>query len=532
MTIDDSLNAHYAELDLAIQNAEKNPDGVYLAFERFNSSGGGDREQTALFLAAYFDHPDPVVQFGVHRTMGDVVCWAKNDPAGLEHYDRAIAAIDAAQKRLTVYYASGAMNDVYRLKVIACEHCRRPEEAKKTALDGTRHFMEAGPCDYSAAWLYHYCVTQVLGPGQEKESLRICDAFIAGMNGPHRFISDKTARVRGKREELVATLDGRPVPDLGGLRLASGTGPLEFHVGSERCMIMLGLAATDGRLWLASPQGPSMRWGTALWYRPDLDETQSVSSVTDPVCCVAATRDFAFFGGLRDGLYKLDRDGRLLKHYRRNDGAFPIERIVDLCAGGGKIYVCYSNGSRDGVAVVDPATDNLTVLASSTREAQPQSEPVADVLRVWWDAATPRLYASSHDRSHWYYPPLLCQYAWTPDGKTWERLTGEEAPRSVVSQGDEALVVRVRGKQVEFRFPRTGQTVEAEVPLPSLMGDPAWDEHRIWVPSAAGLYEIDRGTARITWLAYQNDTLFFSALKHAGRLYVATSRGLYYREIP
>ena len=72
LTIDDSRNTFYAELDKAIQNAEKNPDGVYLAFERFNSSGKGDHEQTALFLAPYFDHPDPVVQFGVHRTMGDV----------------------------------------------------------------------------------------------------------------------------------------------------------------------------------------------------------------------------------------------------------------------------------------------------------------------------------------------------------------------------------------------------------------------------------------------------------------------------
>ena len=176
------------------------------------------------------------------------------------------------------------LDDIYRLKIIACEHCRRPEEAKKTALAGTRRFMEAGPCNGSAAWLYHYCVTQVLGPGQEKEaSSASCDAFIAGMNGPHRFTSPLAARVLGKREgSPVTALMAGPFRTWEVLRLASGTGPREFYREGERCMIMLGLAATDGRLWLASPQGPSMRWGTALWYRPDLDETQSVSSVTVP----------------------------------------------------------------------------------------------------------------------------------------------------------------------------------------------------------------------------------------------------------
>ena len=34
------------------------------------------------------------------------------------------------------------------------------------------------------------------------------------------------------------------------------------------------------------------------------------------------------------------------------------------------------------------------------------------------------------------------------------------------------------------------------------------------------------------WATYPNGPLFFSVLKHGNRLYVATSRGLYYREIP
>ena len=69
------------------------------------------------------------------------------------------------------------------------------------------------------------------------------------------------------------------------------------------------------------------------------------------------------------------------------------------------------------------------------------------------------------------------------------------------------------------------------MPVPSLMGEPAWDEQRIWVPSASGLYEVDRATGHVNWLAYQEGNPFFSVLKHGHRLYIATARGLFYREL-
>ena len=72
----------------------------------------------------------------------------------------------------------------------------------------------------------------------------------------------------------------------------------------------------------------------------------------------------------------------------------------------------------------------------------------------------------------------------------------------------------------------------ATVPLPLMMGEPAWDERRIWAPTASGLYEIDRRTGKVRWVAYQDDTLFYCVLKQGGRLYIATSQGVYYSEIP
>ena len=74
---------------------------------------------------------------------------------------------------------------------------------------------------------------------------------------------------------------------------------------------------------------------------------------------------------------------------------------------------------------------------------------------------------------------------------------------------------------------KADQTVKAVVPVPTHIGEPAWDLERIWVPTASGLYEVDRATGQVKWLAYEANNRFFSLLKADGRLYVATSRGLY-----
>ena len=128
---EDSPATCYAELDLAIRNAEKNPDGVFLGFERFDSMGKGSFEENTAFLTRYVDWPDPVVKFVVHKKLGNLLCWQKQDPAGLKHFDRAIEVMEAACKRLTVYYRVEALHDIYRLQDDACEHCGRPEEAEE-----------------------------------------------------------------------------------------------------------------------------------------------------------------------------------------------------------------------------------------------------------------------------------------------------------------------------------------------------------------------------------------------------------------
>ncbi len=209
----------------------------------------------------------------------------------------------------------------------------------------------------------------------------------------------------------------------------------------------------------------------------------------------------------------------------------PGDRILAACEGGGRIYFVFQGSPLQGVAVLDTATDKISVLAPSRREATQEAEPVSGISRVRWDAATPRLYACGYFGYSNNLPMLVREYGWSPQGKAWQQYPIKDAPRFVVSHGNEALLVRVAGDQTEFLFVKARQKVTAAVPVPSLMGEPAWNERGIWVPTSSGLYEVDRATGHVSWVAYQDGNSFLGTLQHGNRLYVATARGLYYREI-
>ena len=361
-----------------------------------------------------------------------------------------------------------------------------------------------------------------MGEGQEKEALDICDAYIAGAT-KRWYDCYGWPLVCAKREELLARLAAKLVPDMSGLRLImeaeSLLGPNQREPAGMR------MTAAAGKLWFV----PLSKYGEGdcMMYDPGRNEISRLKRSRNPNC-VAATADTVFFGGYA-GLDKFDADGNLLKHYTDKDASFPGAEVADLCEGGGKIYAAFRGPPYPGVAVLDPATDSISVIAPSSREAKREQEPIERMRRLRWDAITPRLYASAYAQDYqnrrWSLKEL---YGWSPQDKTWQRYPVKDAPQIVVSDGNETLEVRFAGDQSMFHFVKPDQTVTAVVPVPTMIGDPAWDQERIWVPTASGLYEVDRATGEVKWLAYQDGDQFLSVLKADGRLYVATSRALYY----
>jgi hypothetical protein len=252
---DGDLKALHAGWNRAIQNARNDPDSVILAFSKAPGAQKFPLDQAAAFLTPYLDSPDSAVQFVAHRAVGELLC-RKNAAAGLQHLDKAIELLEKVYARCN--QGSGyLLSNVYRLRIEACLALGRPEEAKKTALAGTRHFMKAARFDISIAWLYYYCVTEALGAGQEKESLAVCDAYRAAVERQYWNGRDFWPQMSVKREVLLARLAGKPIPGMDGLLLARGTAATSLR--------MLRMAATDQTLWLvAGDSRHSFGFGKAL----------------------------------------------------------------------------------------------------------------------------------------------------------------------------------------------------------------------------------------------------------------------------
>lgn len=131
-----------------------------------------------------------------------------------------------------------------------------------------------------------------------------------------------------------------------------------------------------------------------------------------------------------------------------------------------------------GIAVLDPITDKITVLAPSNHEATEATEPVdCRGSYVLWDSTSRRLFVQNHFHRMHGSPVLTSVYRWSAKDSTWCRLPLNEAPLFIVSKGDETLLVRTAGGKTEFHFIKSGQKLTASVPVPTLLGRPAWDEH-------------------------------------------------------
>jgi hypothetical protein len=510
-------DSYLAAWKRAIDNARQDPETLLYAFTEVRIDKPFPIEQAAVFMTPYLDSSDPMIQFLAQRTVGEFLCKKKKDPAGLEHLDKAISLIDEAYARCNKY--GYLLNAIYRQRLEAGKLFDRVEDANKIALAAARRFLKEKRFDESINWLYLYCATDVLREGEEQEAIAFCDASLAVVK--KHFLTGHLywRQIAAKRQELLAKMAGKPVPDMSSLRLAKGT------EGTD--LVLFRMAGTDGKLWLVSGTFPMS--GKAMIYRPDRDEVVPLPNLRYRVGSVVALNDSVFFG-TDQGIYKFNGDGTLAKHYERTNSSLAGSSILDLCEGGGKIYFSFHGSPRQGIAVLDPDSETVTVLAPSSHEATDKAEPLMNIQRLRWDAMAPRLYAFEY--GGWYILPIASrEYQWSPVEKVWRPYEVENAACMVVSDGNETLVVQGTNDRLEFHFEKSGKKVKATVPASLLIGEPAWDDDCIWVPTPSGLYEVERATGRVAWLAYQYGNSFYSVLKHGNRLYVATARGLYYRGI-
>lgn len=510
----------FGEIDRASANVQSDPSSLVYLFTQLQNKFASSPDRVVSFLSKHRKSKHPLVRFLAERTTAEMLWRGKKDPSALAHYDRAIEVHEGAYAAIAKCgQHHGTIDDIYRYRLVACQVLKNSAEARETVLRGVRHFMAVERLNHAIAWLYGHCVTTVLTDGDAAEGLAICDAYLRAAGRP-RAATDYYAPITVARERFAARKAGVTLPDFKKLTLVKGTETTRLHAPR--------MAIAAGKIWLAWQHWQS--GGPAMVYDPQGGGAIRLRSLPAKMRAVAAVGEKVFFGGL-GGLYELDSQGKVARHYEKKNNELPSDHIVDLCAGRGKLYLSFRESDRYGVAALDPGSGTVTVLAPTSREAKVATEPVRDVYRVWWDPVHSQVYANNF----YLYDSLrrYSQHGWMLTPRGWQRLAaGAAFPRLIVSHGTDALQLRIVDRDCVFEFLGGGERVRCRLPLPALVGEPAWDERRLWVPTYAGLYQVDRATGQTQWLAFQKNTHGKAVVKHGGRLYFATTQGLYWRELP
>lgn len=507
-------------IDMAVRDVDKDPDMISMTVFLLENRAGASPDKVLAFAAKHTGSPNPLVRFYFEWLTANILLGQK-DADALEHFDKAIAAHEGAFAACS--YNRLAVDDIYHYKIAACEALGKREQIRKTALDGVKHFLAVGRFNQSIQRLYCDCVTNILTQeGDEKEALAICDAYLAASAQDRQLQNNYLPQVVEKREELTLKLAGKSMPGFDNMVLVKGT-ETDGLAGPR-------MTVADGKVWIAWQ--PWQSGGPAMVYIPGQGAAKRLTDLPADMRSVAAVGKSVFFGGWH-GLYKLNTSGEVLKHFSKADNTLPSDSIVDLREGDGKLYMSFRESDRYGVAVLDVDKDVVTVLAPSSRQANLRDEPVYDVYRLWWDGANSRLYANYYLRYAGAISDPAETRGWMQRKGGWDALDGSSAAaRLIGSDKAESLQVTCNGGEAVFTFLKSGKSITCPLPLPWLIGEPAWDDKRIWVPGFMGLYEIDRASGDIRLVAHQTQNPCLDIVRLDGELYVATRLGLYRWSIP
>ncbi len=518
----------FDQVGSVVQTTAGDPSQILSLFSRVRTKYDEFPDRVMSVLERGTQAENEWVRFCAEWQMAEVLCYSKGSRLGLLHYDRAIEAGQIASRDLPEgSNCRQVAEDICFYKINAALRLGDKDSARQTALDGARHFIDSGLFNSSADRVLTYCVTEALDGSEAERGLSLCNAYLTLHEQHKNRNAPNIVAVIAAREQFRAILSHTPMPDFSSMHLVKGS---EIEGVPPNNKIVFRMAVSRDKIfwtWRQSVQG----YGPALVYSPAENRVREI--LHDRVSAVASCGERVFCGG-PEGLFELGSAMEIVQTWQKQDGAIPCGYITDLCEGDGRIYMIFREPNHYGVAVLDPTSERVSVLAPTSRDASPSKEPVWDIERIGWDVVNHELHVSG-DKGHHFW---LGQQGWrtltpasqtfVPGPKGWQLVTGESHMFAfVVSEGAESLIVRIDANEVSFEFPQGGQ-LSWQHCLPAWVGEPAWDADRIWVPTYLGLYEVSRRTAESKWLAHQTGIQCLSVLRHRDRLYVATNRGLYW----
>jgi hypothetical protein len=501
------------ELDAAVAGKQ----GAYVIGSlliQLSNSLPGDPDARIAAASRYVDSKDPAVAFFGEYVVAEALFRDRHDPAALRHYDRMIELQDAAYD--SCKQAGGqetTVDDVYRWRYVACKALGNEEEARKTIVRGYTHFLEAKRYNVSVGWVYCQAVTEVLGDADREKRLQICDTMLAAASRNNSGDEAYLRQVAEVRTVLLAQKGGERVPDFSKMVLVEGTATTDLRRPR--------MAVGAGAVWLVMQSGAS--GGGAVRVAAGQHRAAGVEGLPADQSAVAVVGNRVYFGGM-SGLFEVDGEGKVVRRFVHEADStaadnLPGTRVVDVCAAGEQLYFVWREGETYGVAKLDPESGKVTTLPAKGGVGPTGREPVE---RLWWDGR--RLVANNDGGMG------RARRGWLLEKDEWKKAEGA-APLVALMQGEETLTIAAEGGKPVARLAGS-KAMELGVVDPHKAPEPAWTEQDVYLPTATGLYAVERKTGKRRWVAYQADTPCLSVVNDAGMLFVATTRGIFMYATP
>jgi len=487
------------------------------------------RDRSIEFLRDLTSHPHVGLRFFAETLLSRQL-WYARDPSCVDHYARAYSLYTEA---MNVYRTMkwpgmwhGEANKIHHEARQVCEFYGKEGRCRDMFDRVVSDYLESGRKLHDVSDCIAPLVSFYAREGSIEKGYRLCEKIVReyALTSPLH----ERWRVYELREVFAARRDGRALPGFGHLQRIEG--PVGPH-GNVR------MTLAGGRLWAVLASGE--QHGAAYSCEFGRGKLKRIASVDSRgVTSVAAAGGRLCFGTWDKGLYVLDLRGKPMANLRASRGELPYQGVINMCSDGEVVYASVGKHLRTGVVRLDPVKLEVQLLAPTQRGADVRKEPVGGARNLWWEPETSTLWVGN------FYERRTCQFNWGSRlfayrESRWSLAGPFVEPHCLAVCEGRSLWISARipsakkeARAVTMKLHPDETVLQSDHPLLAFVRDAAWDETRLWLPTVAGLYEVDRATGQMRCIAHKDGTPVYSILKDGQCLYLGARDGIYRYRIP
>ena len=161
-----------APVEEALAVTDKDTAKAAQLLKEFFNPGRPDAEARLPVARQYAESPNALVRFHAQSFVGRMLL-QKKDRTSLDHYDRAIAALEEAQELLKRKPSGRArmlareLDSVFRKRFVVCEVLNLTDEARRSLSMAMDYYARTKRTHGEAAWAFHHAVTKLFDVRQD-----------------------------------------------------------------------------------------------------------------------------------------------------------------------------------------------------------------------------------------------------------------------------------------------------------------------------------------------------------------------------